>query len=81
MHGYEFQPDYKGEQRDSMKWYYRVTFSGRQRKVMAGRKNVNGHLMETCEEVDDTVRLRYLDRSLGYRPRNLRKYFRSIDLL
>lgn len=77
---YEYKPDYKGELRNSLKWYYRITFSIKQRKIMVLRYNAKGELMDTCEEVDDSVRQRYNDKSLRYRPRNLKNYFGSRDL-
>jgi len=78
VHGYEFRPNYKGTQRDSLKWYYRMTFSAKQREIMVKRYNLKGELMDTCEEVDDSVVQRYHDPSLNYRPINLKRYFASL---
>ncbi|MCE3295684.1 MAG: hypothetical protein K0R65_1398 [Crocinitomicaceae bacterium] len=76
---YEFKPDYKGKLRNSLKWYYRLTLSAKQRGIMVKRYNNKGELMVTCEEIDETVVQRYHDKSMGYTPKNLRNYFASLD--
>lgn len=65
--GYFFQPDYKGELRNSHKWYY----ARKRREIMQPRYNHKGHLMETRESIHESVKHRFHDNSCNYKPVNL----------
>lgn len=75
--GYAFKPDYSGEIRNSLAWYYRLTFSARKRSVMTQRKNNFGEPMQTNESIDDSVYERYRNTVLKYKPRNLRNIIKQ----
>lgn len=76
--GYSFKPDYRGEQRDSLGWMYRLTGSKKLRCILEKRFDSNGKPIDTNEEIDETVLMRYRDKALGYQPANLKNYFDTL---